>query len=62
MYKMDLYGIEIIEVEATIKQGMKWKEKKDEKWHSRMMGIETVFTIEDNKIFVITVYPAGGKK
>jgi len=59
---MNLYGIERAEVEAVLKQGMKWKEKKFEKWHSRMMGIEAVFTVQNNTIFVITVYTAGGKK
>lgn len=59
---MNLYGIERMEVVAAIKQGMRWKEKKEEKWHSRMMGIEAVFTIEENTIFVITVYTVGGKK
>lgn len=59
---MNLYGVECAEVDATIKQGMKWKEEKNEKWHSRMMGIEAVFTIESNTIFVITVYAAGGKE
>ena len=57
---MDALGIERKEVEKTIKMGMKWKEKHNEKWHARMAGIECVFIKKEDFLFVITVYPEGG--
>ena len=60
MEKIDGYGIDITEVEKTIKQGMKWKEQ-DDKWHASMAGIECVFTKKEGTIFVITVYKEAKK-
>lgn len=62
MEKIDGYGIDIGEVEKTIKQGMKWKEQGTDKWHASMAGIECVFTKKEDIIFVITVYKEAGKK
>lgn len=58
---MDAYGLSRAEVESVIKKGMKWKEEREEKWHARMMGTECVFMRKEDNIFVITVYPEGGK-
>lgn len=60
--KIDGYGIDLSEVERTVKQGMKWKEEETEKWHANMAGLECVFTKEGVYVMVITVYLAGGEK
>jgi hypothetical protein len=60
--KIDAYGTDIEDVNKVIKQGMKWKEEKEDKWHARMAGFECVFTKIEDVIFVITVYKYGGKK
>ena len=60
--KMDGYGIDIAEIEKSIKQGMKWKEQDADKWHASMAGMECVFTKKKDVIFVITVYREAGKK
>ena len=56
--KMDALGIEKREAERTIKEGMKWKEEKSNKWHAQMAGIEIVFMKRDEYFFVITAYLA----
>jgi len=60
--KMDALGIGRREVEMTITQGMKWRERYGDKWHANMAGIEAVFMKEEESVIVITVYLAGGKK
>lgn len=60
--KMDSLGIEKRDVERTVKEGMKWKEEGNEKWHAQMAGIEAVFVRQSSEIFVITVYLAGREK
>lgn len=57
---MDGYGVERSEVEAVIKEGMKWKEENCEKWHSKMAGIECVFLKQEEMLLVITIYSTGG--
>ncbi len=57
--KMDGLGVSKTEVQQVIAQGMKWKEKDEEKWHAQMAGIETVFMKEDENWIIITVYRAG---
>lgn len=59
MGKMDNYGLDIDEVDAIIKKGMKWQEPNTGKWHARMAGYECVFIRENDTIFVITVYVEG---
>ena len=59
---MDSYGIDIEDIENVIKNGMKWKENEEEKWHANMGGLECVFVKEEDYIFVITVYTEGAKK
>lgn len=56
---MDGLGVSKTEVQQVIAQGMKWKEKDEEKWHAQMAGIETVFMKEDENWIIITVYRAG---
>ena len=60
--KMDSLGIEKRDIERTIKEGMKWKEKDNEKCHAQMAGIEVVFIKHLRDIFVITAYLAGREK
>ena len=60
--KMDAYGIQRQEVYSIIERGMKWKEKDADKYHARMAGVECVFTKKEDTLFVVTVYPSGGKK
>jgi len=57
--KMDGYGVEMRDVKQVIKTGMKWKEERSDKWHASMMGIEAVFTKQDGRLIVITVYRSG---
>ena len=56
---MDGLGVSKTEIQQIIAQGMKWKERDEEKWHAQMTGIETVFMKEDDKFVIITVYRAG---
>ncbi len=60
MEKIDKYGLDTMEVERVIKQGMKWKE--NNKIHASMAGIECVFIKEESILFIITVYMEGAKK
>ncbi|MBI4439732.1 DUF4258 domain-containing protein [Candidatus Woesearchaeota archaeon] len=60
--KMDALGVDRATVERAIRNGMKWKESKEEKWHAQMAGIEAVFQRQEKEIVVITVYEAGRKK
>ncbi len=59
--KVDRYGIDVDEVERTIKQGMKWKENDTEKWHANRGGIECVFMKQEEIFFIITVYQNKGR-
>lgn len=59
---MDALGIERRDVERTVKEGMKWKERGSEKWHAQMAGIEVVFVKQNKDLFVITAYFAGRSK
>jgi len=60
--KMDGLGIEKSDVERAIKNGMKWKEERSEKWHAQSAGIETVFVKQQNDFVIITAYLAGREK
>ena len=60
--KMDALGIGKEEIEATIKEGMKWKEKNTSKWHAQMAGIEAVFMKRKTDCFLITAYLARRSK
>ena len=60
--KIDSLGIEKRDIEKAIKEGMKWKEKDNEKWHAQMAGIEVVFIKQIKDIFIITAYLAGREK
>lgn len=62
LQKMNAFGVERKEIEDIIKRGMKWKEEKNEKWHSLMNNFEVVFQKVDDTIFIITVYPEKRKK
>ncbi len=57
--KMDGVGVSKEEVKQILAQGMKWKEREEEKWHAQMMGTEVVFMKEDETITIITVYRAA---
>lgn len=59
---MDALGIEKRDIERTVKEGMKWREKNSQKWHAQMAGIEVVFMKQSNGIFIITAYLAGRSK
>jgi len=59
--KADSVGIEIKEIETIIRQGMKWKERKN-KWHANMHGYEVVFEEMEGILYVITVYPTEAPK
>ena len=53
---MDALGIDREEIEKTIREGMKWKEDIEEKWHALSAGIEVVFMKQEDNIIVITAY------
>ncbi len=53
---MDALGLERNDVEKTLLQGMKWKERGTDKWHANMASIECVFMREGDNMYVITVY------
>ena len=62
LQKIDALGLEKREIEQTVKEGMKWKEKDSDKWHAQMAGIEVVFVKQEKDLFIITVYLAGRLK
>lgn len=62
LQKIDALGLEKKDIEQVIKEGMKWKEKESEKWHSQMAGIEVVFVKQEKDFFIITAYLAGRLK